>query len=163
MMMCHLNTQMKTCPFLSLKAHPKGTLLSRIISIALILLLSACSGPLPSKKLKSTYWALVELNKEDALNFEGQPDVHLIFHINDNSLHGSDGCNSIRADYIRQKETFTFKDIISTRMACDRGNKQAEAFILALKQTNRLQIRENEMILYHKGEQIARFEAKEDY
>ena len=129
----------------------------------MILLLSACSGPLPTKSLKSTYWALVELNKEDSLNFDGQPDVHLIFHINDNSLHGSDGCNSIRADYTRQKEAFAFKNIISTRMACNKGKKQAEEFLLALKQTDRLQIRENEMILYHKEEQIARFEAKEEY
>ena len=155
---------MEMCPFLSLiRAHHKGKLLLRILSIALIVLFSACSGPLPSKELKSTYWTLTELNKEDALNFEGQPDIHLIFHINDNSLHGSDGCNSIRADYIRQKETFSFKKIISTRMACDKGNKQAEAFLLALKQTDKLQIHGNEMFLYHKEEQIAHFEAKEDY
>lgn len=151
-------------PFLSLrKLHPKGTPLLRNLSIALVLLLTACSSPIPSKELKSTYWALVELNQEDSLNFEGQPDVHLIFHINDNSLHGSDGCNSIRADYIKEQEAFRFKKIISTRMACVKGNKQAEAFLLVLEKTDTLQIHANEMILYHKEEQIAHFEAKEDY
>jgi len=152
------------CPFLSLtKAYHKGTRLLRIFSIALILLLAACSGPPPSKHLKNTYWALIELNKEDALNYEGQPEVHLVFHINDNSLHGSDGCNSIRAYYIRQKETFRFTKIISTRMACNEGKVQAEAFLLALEKTDNLQIDGGEMFLYHKEEQIARFEAKEDY
>ncbi len=134
-----------------------------IFSVALIFLLTACSNPLPSKELKNTYWALIELNQEDSLAYEGQPDIHLIFHINDNSLHGSDGCNSIRADYIREKESFHFKNIISTRMVCSGGKEQTEAFLLALKQTDKLQIDENEMFLYHKEVQIARFEAKEDY
>jgi len=137
--------------------------LSRIITLFLFLFLAACSSITPHQALKNTYWSLVELNGEDSTNADHQPDVHLVFHINDKSLHGSDGCNSIKANYTKNEEKFTFTNIISTRMYCEEGMLQAQAFIEALEKTDSLHIYENNMVLYHEQVEIARFEAKEDY
>ena len=137
--------------------------MSRIILISIFLLLSACSSITPHKELKNTYWNLIELNGEESTNADHQPNVHLVFHINDKSLHGSDGCNSVRASYSKHEESFSFSNIISTRLNCQEGMSQAQAFIEALKKTDSLYIYENEMLLYHEQVQIARFEAKENY
>ncbi len=128
-----------------------------------LLLLCACSAPVPDEKLKNTYWSLLELNGEDKEVFDRQPDLHLIFHINDASLHGSDGCNQIRATYQQKEDSFRFTNILSTRMSCLQGLEQSRDFMQVLRDTDQLVIDENYLILYQNGFEIARFEAKEDY
>jgi len=137
--------------------------LSRLILLFLFLIFSACSSITPNAALKNTYWSLVELNNQDSSNAEHQPEVHLLFHLNDKSLHGSDGCNQIRATYTKEGEHFNFHEIISTRLFCEEGMDQAQAFLQALGKTDQLVIIENEMFLYQNGLKIAVFEAKEDY
>jgi len=137
--------------------------LSHILSIFILLFLGACTSTPHHAPLKNTYWSLVELNNEESYNTPYQPEVHLIFHVNDASVHGSDGCNSLKASYTQNKETFTFSKIISTRMFCQEGSEQAALFNEALKKTDSLYIYGNELFLYHNQQQIARFEAKEDY
>jgi len=131
--------------------------------IMFIFLLSGCFSPDPATPLKNTYWSLIELNGEGSSNAEHQPEVHLVFHINDNSLHGSDGCNRIQADYIRNEKGFKFETIISTRMYCEEGMDQAYIFLQALAQTDRIEIQEDHLILYSADIEIARFEAKEAF
>ena len=113
--------------------------------------------------MKRTYWSLTELHLHESQDFEHQPSVHLLFHINDNTLHGNDGCNTLNATYIQTDKSFSFTQIKSSKIFCKEGSEQAEEFLDVLKNTNRLVIEGNEMVLYHKEQQIARFEAKEDY
>ncbi len=129
----------------------------------LAFLVSGCFSPDPATPLKNTYWSLIELNGEDSSNSDNQPEVHLIFHLNDKSLHGSDGCNRIQADYIQDNESFKFETIISTRMHCNEGMDQAYAFLQALTKTNRIEIQEDHLILYFSDVEIARCEAKEAF
>ena len=137
--------------------------MSRIFYMFIFLFLAACSSTAPHQSLKNTYWSLVELNGEESTNADHQPEVHLVFHINDRSLHGSDGCNSFKANYTKDKESFSFTKIVSTRLSCEEGMQQAHSFLEALEKTDSLYIYENDMLLYHEQVEIARFEAKEDY
>jgi len=129
----------------------------------LIFLISGCFSPDPATPLKNTYWSLVELNGEDSSNVDHQPEVHLVFHLNDKSLHGSDGCNRIQADYTYGEKSFRFETITSTRMYCEEGMDQASVFLKALAKTDRIEIQEDYLILYSADIEIARFEAKEAF
>jgi len=138
---------------------------AKITFLALIVLLnlSGCFEPDPNKPLKNTYWSLVELYGENSTNASDQPEVHLVFHINDNTLHGSDGCNRIQGRYKKHKREFVFESIISTRMYCKQGMKQADLFLQALSKTDTMTIVENNLILYSADIELARFEAKDAY
>jgi len=132
-------------------------------SMMMIFLLSGCFSPDPATPLKNTYWSLIELNGEDSSNADHQPEVHLVFHLNDKSLHGSDGCNRIQADYTHDKKSFKFETIISTRMYCEEGMDQAYLFLQALAKTDRIEIQEDHLLLYSADIEIARFEEKEAF
>lgn len=129
----------------------------------MLISIGGCFEPDTSKPLKNTYWSLMELNGEDSSNISSQPEVHLIFHTNDNTFHGSDGCNRVNGNYIRDKEVFKFESIISTRMYCEEGMDQANAFLQALSKTKQIEIEENHLILYAADIELARFEAKDEY
>jgi heat shock protein HslJ len=129
----------------------------------LIFLTSGCFSPDPATPLKNTYWSLIELNGESSDNADHQPEVHLIFHLNDKSLHGSDGCNRIQASYTHDGKSFRFETIASTRMYCKEGMEQASQFLKALTKTDRIEIQEDHLILYSADIEIARFEAKEAF
>ncbi|PHR54326.1 MAG: hypothetical protein COA44_13520 [Arcobacter sp.] len=137
--------------------------MSHYILIFSLLFFASCSSLAPAKPLKKTYWSLIELNAHESSNVDHQPPIHLVFHINDNTLHGSDGCNTIRAHYVKSDESFSFTQIVSSRISCAKGSEQAQELLKALKDTNRLVIEGDEMFLYHKEQKIAGFEAKEDY
>ena len=127
-----------------------------------LVLFCACSSTTSPKPLKRTYWSLVELNGHNTQNEDHQPPSHLLFHVNDNTLHGSDGCNSIQANYTQKGENFHFTSIHTSKIICKEGSTQAKEFLKTLQKTSRFIIDNNEMFFYNKEEEIAHFEAKED-
>ena len=104
---------------------------------------------------------MVQMNGESAEDFENQPQIHLVFHLNDSTFHGSDGCNRINGHYTKDRNNFTMDKIASTRMMCAHGMKQANTFLHTLTETDRIKIVEDNLILYHADIEIARFEARE--
>ncbi len=134
-----------------------------LLTLIFLFSISGCFGPGVNKPLKNTYWSLTELNGDSSTNVADQPEVHLVFHINDNTMHGSDGCNRIQGSYKKHGERFVFESIISTRMSCSQGMKQAELFLQALRKTDTLKIEEDNLILYAADIELARFEAKDEY
>lgn len=134
-----------------------------ILAFFILVSMSGCFEPDVSKPLKNTYWSLIELNGEDSSNISSQPEVHLIFHTNDNTFHGSDGCNRVNGNYIRDEKAFKFESIISTRMHCEEGMGQANAFLQVLSKTKQIRIEESHLILYTADIELARFEAKDEY
>lgn len=134
-----------------------------ILAFFMLVVIAGCFEPDANKPLKSTYWSLIELNGEDSSNVSSQPEVHLIFHTNDNTFHGSDGCNRVNGSYTREEEAFRFESIISTRMHCEEGMDQANTFLQALSKTKQIRIKESHLILYAADIELARFEAKDEY
>jgi heat shock protein HslJ len=135
-------------------------MLKSFIDLLFVLLfLGGCFFPEPPTPLQNTHWNLVELMGEDVSKAGNQPEPHLFFHINDKSLHGSDGCNQLRAEYTRDEEHFSFTAIVSTQIRCPEGMDQARTFLNILTKTDRIEIEEEELIFYHADEEVARFEA----
>jgi heat shock protein HslJ len=134
-----------------------------LLSLFSLLLLSACFEPEPNTALKNTHWALIQMKNENVEHFEHQPQVHLVFHLNDSTFHGSDGCNRIHGKYTKDRNNFTMDEIASTRMMCKAGMKQSNEFLHILTETDRIKIVEDNLILYHADIPIARFEAVETH
>lgn len=119
--------------------------------------------PKENLPLQNTYWSLKEMNNEDITQIKQQPEIHLVFHINDKSLHGSDGCNRINALYSIDKEVFSLTQLSVTRMSCKEGIQQAEVFLKILKKANKIKIKEDNLILFRDDTELAKFEAKKAY
>ncbi len=143
--------------------HSLFTIKSTALFIVLLLCMSGCLAPDPDRALKNTYWSLLQLYGEDASHIPGQPEVHLVFHLNDNTLHGSDGCNRIQGQYKKNAQNILFENLISTRMYCSAGMEQATLFLQALGKTEHMKIEEDTLILYGSNMELARFLAKEEY
>ncbi len=136
---------------------------SILLAVFMLVILEGCFGPDLNKPLKSTYWSLTELNDEDVSSISSQPEIHLVFHVNDNTFHGSDGCNRIQGSYTQDERTFKFERIASTKMYCEEGMDQAHDFLNVLNETNQIKIEEDHLILYAADIELARFEAKDEY
>ena len=130
--------------------------------IVTIFLFTACFEPEPPVALKNTFWSLEQLNGKDALSNEGLPEVHIIFHLNDNTLNGNDGCNRLSANYTLENEKLSFSKMISTRMFCKQSMQQADEFLKALGKIDRMQIKEDKLILYNGDIELVSFKAKKD-
>ncbi len=126
-------------------------------------LFTGCFEPDPNTPLKNTHWQLIEMHEQSPEHFENQPAVHLVFHLNNSTFHGSDGCNRINGHYTKDRNNFTMDKIVSTRMLCQAGMNQANEFLHILTKVDRIKIVENNLILYHSDVEIARFEAVESY
>ncbi|HIC44215.1 MAG TPA: META domain-containing protein [Sulfurimonas sp.] len=137
--------------------------MSHFILILSLVFLISCSSPIPDKPLKGTYWRLIKLKGQDLQSFDHQPYVHLFFHINDTSVHGSNGCNTLQAKYSQKNEAFSFRKIVFSNASCEEGKEQSQIFDRILKKTNRLLIRGDQLFLYNSDQKIAQFEIKEDY
>ncbi len=140
-----------------------GRLKPILIAAFVLMSLDGCFGPDVNKPLKRTYWGLTEINGNDTENVSSQPEVHLVFHANDNTFHGSDGCNRIQGSYTQEEESFKFERIASTKMYCEHGMDQADAFMQVLTKTMRIKIEEDHLILYTADIELARFEANDAY
>lgn len=137
--------------------------LSIFIITSSLFFFNGCFEVNVNKPLKSTYWSLIELNQEDSTNVSSQPEVHLVFHINNNTLHGSDGCNRIQTSYTQDENSFHFNHIIATRIYCEESMAQADAFMEALSKTDKINIEEDVLILYSADTIIAKLQAKDEY
>jgi len=134
-----------------------------LLSLLTLLLFTACFEPDPNTPLKNTHWQLIEMHEQSPEHFENQPAVHLVFHLNDSTFHGSDGCNRIHGHYTKDRNNFTMDKIVSTRMMCRAGMKQANEFLHILSNVDRIKTLEDNLILYHADIEIARFKAIETY
>ena len=133
-----------------------------LLSLFTLLLLTACE-PDPNTALKNTHWELTQMKGESIEYFENQPQIHLVFHLNNNTFHGSDGCNRIHGEYTKDRNNFTMDKIASTRMMCKNGMKQGNEFLHMLTEIDRIKITEDNLIVYHADIPVARFEAVEAF
>lgn len=125
------------------------------------LILGGCFFATTPMPLDNVYWELVELKDEDVQRVGNRPGPHLLFHINDKSLHGSDGCNQLQGEYTRDEMKFKFINIRSNRIYCEEQMEQAETFMEALGTADSIEIDGDELVLYHGLEELARFKARD--
>ena len=117
------------------------------------ILLTACSS---TPSLNETKWQLTRLAGQPALT---ETEVTLIF--SEDSLGGSDGCNSYGGSYTSEGNTITVgKDIVSTMMYCNEQiQTQTNAFYDALLKADTYKLTSGKLsLLDSSGSALAEFE-----
>ncbi len=91
----------------------------RILSgIVLSTFLLSCSGITPKSKNINDIWVLKKINQKE-LNVKTLKPISLEFNLAQRRFYGNDGCNDIFGDFNIKGEMLKFKNIASTRMACE--------------------------------------------
>lgn len=142
----------------------KGTaMIKSILSLFLLLSLSACFDVESPIVLKNTHWGLTQIKGDDSENIAHQPEAHLVFHLNDKSFHGSDGCNRIHGTYVQEKDHFSFSNVITTKMYCKEGMEQGQDFLLQLEKTNGAKMMDDVLIFFRNNKELLRFIEQENF
>jgi heat shock protein HslJ len=136
----------------------------RILILLIPLLFFSCASPQEKTAMKGTYWSLVELYEEEPELPSNTPPMHLIFHLNDHSVHGNDGCNAFKGVYHVEKNSLKFTQLLSTRKFCADIMHYSDNFLKALAATQSFQIQEQTLsLLDEKQNIIVEFEAQQAY
>lgn len=128
-----------------------------IVLITLVLLGVSCSvsHSVTTEKLASSVWKLKSiegLTDEENLSFA---NATLSFSVTDSSYSGNNGCNMINGNFFISKDKVTFGEGLSTRMFCQGINEQK--FNDVLISTNRMQLKEDILILFENDKKLAEF------
>jgi heat shock protein HslJ len=107
------------------------------------------------------HWKLVELRGVKVEYVNGQTrEMYMTLKEGDNILVGHGGCNTFSGKFtIKAPVSISFREIISTEMACPNMNNEA-AFLQVLQQTDNYSMNGDTLFL-HKAKMapLARFEA----
>ena len=120
-----------------------------------------CGTPLADSPLAETYWKLVRLNGEPVTVAAGQREAHLVLRGGPEArVAGSSGCNRVMGGYTLDGDRLRLSNLAGTRMACPDGMAQEQAFLDALGQVERWQVRGSHLELSDAQRRVlARFEA----
>lgn len=130
--------------------------------ILLVAFTSACASlqaggeklPVPSQ------WKLVSFGKSGAETPVLTGSTITIEFDEKDRVGGSGGCNAYGASYETKGNSITFKDLISTLMACvdERVNQQEQQYFKALQSATEYKISgDNLVILYDEGQSTLNF------
>jgi putative lipoprotein len=116
---------------------------------------SAASGT----KLYGTHWVLAELNGKPAEPGAGK-SAHLVLH-KKGKLSGFTGCNNLMGTYIAEQGALQFTPSATTMKMCPQNlMAQEQAFLAALKATNKYQVSGNTLELMNGDQALAKFEGE---
>ncbi len=110
-------------------------------------------------KLRGTHWVLAELNGKPAAPGEGKT-AHLMLH-KKGKLSGSTGCNNLVGSYIAAQGALQFTPAGTTMKMCSPPvMEQEQAFLAALKATNKYQVQGETLELMNGEQVLAKFQAE---
>jgi heat shock protein HslJ len=113
----------------------------------------------PNGELLNTYWKLILLNDTEITVVDNQREPHITFNA-ENRVSGSDGCNGFMGSYLLEGEKLTLGEIAGTKMACQEGAGQAQAFNEALTKVASYSVHSDQLELRDTtGLVLARFKA----
>lgn len=93
----------------------------------------------PEVPLFNTYWRVSALDSQPVTAAPSGREPHLVLTPEGQRVHGSTGCNRFTGSFVQTPESFQFKPLATTRMACPPpADKQERAFLQALEATRRL-------------------------
>lgn len=110
-------------------------------------------------ELQDTYWKLILLKETEVKDGGSQREAHIIFGA-ENRVSGSDGCNNYMGTYTMAGQDLTLSQMASTKMACEPGAEQPQAFSDALAAVASYNVHSDQLELRNaEGTVIARFKA----
>lgn len=127
----------------------------------------ACATPASrsaSIPLERTHWRLMDVKGEPAVaEAEGAREAYLQFGPDRGRVVGSTGCNRLSGSFTRDGAELRFGPAATTRMAClnPQAVTQEQAFLSALRSTQRHEISGDTLSLIGRTGTLARFTAVE--
>lgn len=92
-------------------------------------------------------WVLEKLNGRKVERLDFAKELPLIeIYAEPNTFMGFAGCNQMNGRLFYEKDLLRFTDIITTRMACEPGNKEGE-FLKTIQNATTYEIKENRLWL----------------
>jgi heat shock protein HslJ/uncharacterized membrane protein len=102
-------------------------------------------------------WLLEELNNKKVIATDFNKELPLIeINTTDNKFFGYAGCNSMNGTLFFEKGIIRFTNIITTKMMCQKGNKESE-FIKTLQSVTTYKIENNRLWLSNPNGMLAVF------
>ena len=102
-------------------------------------------------------WVLEKLNGYKVFITDFQKELPRIeVHAEENKFMGFGGCNTINGTIFFEKDLLRFTNIISTLMACAKGNKEDE-FVKTLQSTTTYSIKDNRLTLSNPSKKLLVF------
>ncbi|WP_249975947.1 META domain-containing protein [Vreelandella olivaria] len=110
------------------------------VLISLLLLTAGCqtaaspdqNSEAPDEPLTNTYWRLDSLNGKTVTGAENFREAHIVLHNDNHRLAGSTGCNTLVGSYRVARESLTFGQIATTKMACPEAQMRNEQAMLTI-------------------------------
>jgi len=91
--------------------------------------------------LWNTYWRAVEIAGQPVSVAGPGQEPHMVLKAQGQRVHGATGCNRFTGSFIQEGESFRFKPLATTRMACPPPRDALErSFLQALGETRRLRL-----------------------
>src|SRR5688572_3352654 len=127
-----------------------------------ILIISASCKPAKettgttSTPLFGTKWSLKKIytgGKEETINTK----AFIRFDKEKGSAGGNGSCNNFGSSLTVNKDEVSFKDIFSTKMYCETVQQIENDFLKQLKSSNRFEIKDKKLFLYHDKEKLLEF------
>lgn len=104
-------------------------------------------------------WVLVEMKGVPVQQSGGRRDAFINFEVDQKKFRGNGGCNQINGNYTVEKNTIRFKDVISTKMACDDIAFES-TFLSTLAEVDRYEVKGDDLLLKRKRETVLVLRAK---
>jgi heat shock protein HslJ len=134
---------------------------SKCISLALMLVMTGCSGlprasSGPVDSVTQGTWVLQSVGGSSVTDMaEHLPSLRFG---SDGAVSGFDGCNRVRGGYSTDGQMLSFRGVASTRMACGRGEALSQAFGAALSITQSFELQDGVLSFFDgTGQAIMRF------
>jgi len=83
-------------------------------------------------ELLNTYWKLIEIAGEPVVTKQGQREMKLTLHVEENKVNGFGGCNSFFGTYIHDTGSLKFGPLAATRKFCADSMDQESQFFKLL-------------------------------
>lgn len=112
--------------------------------------------------LTGTEWRLTEVMGVPAVPTKGDRQPQIMFHEEGFRFEGFTGCNNMSGQYEHDGSELRLAGAVAmTRMACLESalNEQEKKLAMALESMNRYRITGNQLTIFGKEGQLARFEA----
>lgn len=104
-------------------------------------------------------WVVAEMKGVPVQQSGGRRDAHISFDVSQKQFSGNGGCNQINGTYTVGRNSIDFKDVTSTRMACQ-DLAFEKAFLEALASVNKYELKGEELVLKNKKKVVLVLKAR---
>jgi heat shock protein HslJ len=109
--------------------------------------------------LYTTRWSLKKIYTGNAIQAV-ETKAFIRFDKEKGSAGGNGSCNSFGSNFSINNDVVSFKNIFSTKMYCEQVQEIENKYFKQLGNTNRFEIKDSALVLYHDKEKLLEFIAE---